>query len=196
MRSAERVIPDVPWRLVQSSTATPQGSVVYGVDVSSDRDWAAIVAAGRGADGRPVVQCMDYRPGTGWLFDALAAYVLNGSARLALELRSPAGALVPALHAAGLPVVEMSGVDVTQACGAFYDAVADSMLWVREDPRMDAAVGAAARQPVADAWRWGRKAGGDVTPLMAATIALGAWRASPSTEWAGSFTDLDDLIDP
>jgi hypothetical protein len=61
---------------------------------------------------------------------------------------------------------------------------------------MDAAVGAAARQPVADAWRWGRKAGGDVTPLMAATIALGAWRANPSTDWAGSFTDLDDLIDP
>jgi len=193
MRGVERVIPEVPWRVVQSPSAIPSGDVVFGVDVSPDRDWAAVVSAGLGGDGRPVLQCVDYRPGTGWLFDALAGYVLGGAGRIALEIRGPAGAILPALRSAGLPVIEMSGADVTQACGAFYDAVADSTLWVRSDPRFDAAVSAAAKQPVGDAWRWGRKAGGDVTPLMAATIALGAWRSHPTS--VAGVVNLADYLD-
>jgi hypothetical protein len=170
MRSSERVIPEATWRLVQSSTAKPAGALWFGVEVSPDRDWTAVVAAGTGD--RPTAEIVDYRPGVGWVADRVAGLVREHGGQVVLETRSPAGALVPDLTSHGVKVTELSAGDVTRACGWLYDQVADGRVWIRTDPRLDTAVGAAARQPVGDAWRFGRKAGGDVTPLGAMVMAL------------------------
>jgi hypothetical protein len=165
MKSSERVIPEAAWRLVQSSSAKPQGSLVFAVEVAPDRDWSAIVAAGDGADGRRVVELIDYRPGTGWVADRCTELCARHSGSVVVEKRSPAAAL-------GITgVVEMETADAVKASGGFYDAVADCRLWVRADPRFDSALIATAKQPVGDAWRFGRRGGRDVAPLVAATLA-------------------------
>ena len=168
MRSAERVIPDVTWRAACAPTHTPSNPLTFAVEVAPDRDWAAIVAAGKGADGT-VVELIDYRPGVGWLPDRCAQLVADHRARLVIEARSPASAVA-------LKAEEIATGDAVKAAGAFYDGIADGRLKVRSDPRFDAALAAASRQPVGDSWRFGRKAGGDVCPLNAAVLA--AWGAN------------------
>jgi hypothetical protein len=57
------------------------------------------------------------------------------------------------------------------ACGAFYDAVVAGTLAHLDQPVLLAAVTSARRRILGDAWAWGRRAGGDVSPLCAVTLA-------------------------
>jgi hypothetical protein len=69
--------------------------------------------------------------------------------------------------------VEVSGREFTQACGAFYDDVADGKVSVRSSSVLDAAVAGAARRTSGDAWAWTRrKSAADISPLVSATLAL------------------------
>lgn len=91
-----------------------------------------------------------------------------------MEATSPAGALVPGLRSKGVQVSEFTAAEVTRACGAFYDDIADGRVRIRIGPfheYLETAVAAVAKQPVADAWRWGRKRLDPITPLMAVTLA-------------------------
>jgi hypothetical protein len=162
------IVPADMWRTACSSTAAPQGPLTFAVEVSPDRDWAAIVAAGQSADGL-TLELVDYRPGTGWIAERCAQLKADHRGRVVIEARSPAAAVV------GLVADEIPSGDATKAHGAFYDAVADGTVKVRTDARFDTALAAAAKQPIGDLWRFGRKAGGDVSPLIAA--ALAAWAA-------------------
>jgi phage terminase large subunit-like protein len=56
--SAERLIPEATWRAACSSTAEPRTGIVFAVEVSQDRDMAAIVAAGYDSDGTPTLAVM------------------------------------------------------------------------------------------------------------------------------------------
>lgn len=181
--SDERVIPLVTWRLVQTATVSQDDPLTFGVEVSPDRDWAAIVSCGQGAE-RPCVELVDYRPGNGWVAPRLVELVAKHGGRAALESRGPAGALCTDLRASGVEIVELSASDATQAAGQFYDLVADGGVWVRSDERFETALSAAGKQPVADAWRFARRAGGDVCPLNAACVAVWAHR---NVEPPGSF---------
>lgn len=162
-RSSERVIPEASWRAICTSSYAPQGTLTYAVEVSPDRDWSAIATCGDGE--RPVVELIDYRPGTGWLGERCDDLRAKHGGTVVVEAQSPASAV-------GITnAVEMPKADAVKASGAFFDAVADQKLWVRDDSRFDTALAAAAKQPVADSWRFGRKTGRDVSPLIAATFA-------------------------
>ena len=180
------IIPVEKWRAACSSTVAPRDPLTFAVEVSPDREWAAIVAASSDADGA-VVELIDYRPGVGWLGARCAQLASDHKARVVREARSPAAAV------ADLEADEITTGDAVKAAGAFYDAIADGRLRVRSDQRFDAALAAASRQPVGDAWRFGRKAGGDVCPLNAAVLA--AFASGDSPVFQGGFTDLNDLFD-
>lgn len=178
-RSAERVIPEVPWRVACRGDVAPSGSLSFAVDVSPDRDWASIAVAGNG-----VGELVDHRAGVGWVVPRLIELVVAHAGNVALEPRGPVGALIPDLRAAGVPLVELGASDITQACGAFYDGIADGKIAIRVGPHhgpLDAAVSAVSRQPVADAWRWGRKGMEPITPLVAVTLALWVARTEVPT---------------
>lgn len=58
-------------------------------------------------------------------------------------------------------------------CGGFFDAVFAHGVRHRNDPRVDAALTAAKRHQVVDAWTWERtKVDVDAAPLVAVTGAL------------------------
>ena len=180
-RSSERVIPEVTWRVACRDDVAPSGRLSFAVDVSPDRDWASIAAAGGG-----VAELVDHRSGVGWVADRLVGLTAAHGGLVALEARSPAGALVPGLRAAGVEVLEMSGADVTQACGSFYDELADAKVKIRVGEHfaaLDAAASAVMKQPVADAWRWARRGLDPITPLVAVTLAVAANREPPAGFW-------------
>jgi hypothetical protein len=171
-KSAERVIPVATWSLVQTSSLSPEGRLTFALEVAPDRDWAAVSAAGVASDGLPIGELVDYRPGASWSVGRLVELTSRHGGRVAVESRGPAAALIGELRAAGVDVFEVSPSDVVRACGAFFDGVADRKLWIRADDRLDRAVSAASRKPEGDAWRFGRKAGGDVCPLNSLVLAL------------------------
>lgn len=187
--SSERVIPEPTWRAVCRDDVEPLGALSFAVDVTPDRDWTSIASGGG-----DVVEVVDRRPGVSWAAPRLAELLGRHGGTVVLDARAAAGVLIPDLRAAGVPVVELSTGEVTQACGGFYDSVADAKVWVRVGPHqdaLDAAVAAATRHYVADAWRWGRRETTDITPLMAVTLA----HAAKAPVFAGGFSDLDDWLD-
>jgi hypothetical protein len=89
----------------------------------------------------------------------------------------PAGSLIPDLEKAGLTVHPVTSRELIDACGGFYDAVLESKIRIRRNPKLDEAAAGAARRRVGDAWAWTRKsAAADISPLVAATLAI--WGAT------------------
>jgi hypothetical protein len=118
----------------------------------------------------------------------------------------PAGALVGPLMAAladaGVStdlVRQMSTVDMKQACEGFFTDVLEGRLRrpTGQGP-LDVAAADACDRRVGDAWLWDRRSATVPNcPLVAVTIARSLLLPGDADrDWAGSFTDLDDLIDP
>lgn len=171
----ERAIPLVTWMAARTDRAAA-APLTYSVDVSPDRDWTALAVAGGG-----VAELGDYRPGTGWVVDRLVELTHRRGARVVLDGSGPAASLIADLEARGVVVVRMSPSEVTAACGLFYDDLADGKkISIRANESLDVAAAAVTKKPVGDAWRWGRRGGTDVTPIMAITLAHATSRSGPT----------------
>lgn len=153
------------WQAVRSDDQFA-GGVTFAVDIDPDREYAAIAAA----DPDGLVELGDYRTGTGWVADRLVELCGRHDATVVLHSAGPAASLQPQLEAAGITVRCATGPDLRNACGAMFDAVVQLKVRVRRHPALDAAATTAAKRPSGDAWVWDRRSG-DVTPLVAATLA-------------------------
>lgn len=173
----EQVIAPEAWSAVADAEARPMDPVTFAVDVTPDRTWACIATCGGSPDGRPVLEVVDHRQGTSWLVDRLVELSERWNpAAVALDPAGPAGSLLPQLAAAGIEPLLLSARDAAQACGALYDAVSDGGLIHRDQAPLNAALAGAGRRPLGDAWAWSRKtSSSDISPLVAATVALWAW---------------------
>ena len=92
-----------------------------------------------------------------------------------VEAYSPARSIEPALKQARVKTFALSGGELMQACGGFYDAVTvdGSVTHIGQD-QLTASLMSAKRQSIGDAggWKWSRKfLDSDLTPIMAATCA-------------------------
>lgn len=156
-------------------------SVAFAVDVTPDRSMTALAVAGARADGLVHVEVIDHRPGTEWVAPRLLELQQRWwPEATVIDAGAPAGSLIPDLKLAGVHLAEATLREYAQACGQFYDAVVDSGT-VRHigQPELDQAVAAAAQRPLSDAWAWARKhAAGDISPLVAATLAYWGWLGS------------------
>lgn len=149
--------------------------VCFAFDVSPDRSVAAISAGGRREDGKRHAETVDHRGGTGWLTERLKALQkTHKPIAIRYDERSPAAALVTKLTNAGVKNLEpVTARQYTDAFGAFLDAANEDELRHLDTPELNAAVRGAAARPLGDALAWSRKSSGvDITPLVAATLAL------------------------
>ena len=166
MLDGSEVFPGPVWDRCVSYSAAPEGDLRFGVDVSPDRDTAAIAAC----DGE-VVELVEYRGGSlDWVVPRLRELSDRFGAPVSFDARGPAGGLD------GIAKLErarpMKSTDVIEACAVFFDAVADGRVSVRQDDSLDAAARAVVKKTIGDAYVWSRKASKrDVTPLYAATLA-------------------------
>jgi hypothetical protein len=91
-----------------------------------------------------------------------------------IDPASPAASLLVDLASLSIKVESTGAREYAQACEHFYDAVvtdATPTLTHIDQPVLNAAVGAARKRVLGDAWAWARRIGGDVCPLVAVTLA-------------------------
>jgi hypothetical protein len=161
------------WRDLIDVSSEPQDPVWFAVDVSPDQRSAAIGVAGRREDGLRHVEVVDHRAGTGWVADRAAEVATRHAGRVVVDGAGPAAALIPALVRAGVEVRKASAQDMARACGLLHSDVTERGMRHLGTPELDDALRAAAVRKLGDAWAWTRGAsGGDITPLVAVTLAL------------------------
>jgi Phage Terminase len=160
------------WPKLRNPDVQIGGVMALGADATPDRGFASIVAAGWAGKDQVVVELIDHRPGVGWVSSRLAELAAKWRPVLIVVDRgSPAGKLAPEMETMGLPVLSTDTGQYAGACGGFYDAVLDGRIYHRGQAPLDAAIGAARRRQIGDTWAWARREGGDVSPLVAATLA-------------------------
>lgn len=179
----------------------------FGVDVSNDRNRSSICVCGLRPDRKYHVELIEYRVGIGWMQSWFAerAQRYHGM-RVALQAKgAPVSSFAEIIGAVdGVEVIPCQGVDVAGWCGRLWDAVAacdpesdsDSVpLMHRSQPALDLAANIAATRPLGDgAWAWDRKKSlEDISPLVAATMALGA-ATSVEKKQKSAYDDGADLI--
>jgi len=153
----------------------PDLPIGFAVDVAPDRRTAAIAAVST-IDAKRYVTILEHRPnaGLGWVVERITAIAAQyPDLPWCIDPGAAAGALVADLNANDINVTTVSARDVAQACGAFHDAVVDNHISYRRQRALDDAVTAATVRPLGDAWAWDRRSSdGDISPLVAVTLAL------------------------
>ena len=167
------VIPDETWAGLAHRLSQTKDPIAFAADVTPDRAWASIGLAGRRHDGRWHVEVIENRRGTDWLAPRLAELAEKWSpCAVVVDPAGPVGSLLPELEEAGVEVLKASTREMGQACGAFYDAATQDRLRHLDQPILNAAVSAARKRPLGDAWAWHRRDATDISPLVAVTLAL------------------------
>lgn len=186
--SDERIIPTALWDAACSVDVSPSGRLVVAVDVNPERSWSSVAVADAGG----TVELVDHRPGTGWLVDRALEVASRWGAQVALDPAGPAGSFKPDLG----DVIEVSGRELGQACGAFYDDVTEGRAAIRRHSSLDSSVAGARRRSVGDAWAWARKdTSVDVSPLVAVTVARWAAMHLPDAVESGFLNLSEHLAD-
>lgn len=169
------VIPAATWAdLVAVAPVAPVAA--YGIDMSPERTQAS-VSVGLRHEGGVHVELADLKDAT-TNTDALVEWLVKRAGRripVVMDAYSPARSLEPILKKRGVMVRALSGNELMQACGGFYDAaVKDASLTHFDQTPLNLALSGAKKANLGDAggWKWSRKTLEiDLTPLLAATCA-------------------------
>jgi phage terminase large subunit-like protein len=169
------VITEAEWEACLDPRSEPVGRVALALDISPDRQWASIAAAGRRSDGLTHIELIEHRAGTSWVVERLTALIGKWSPYcVVVDAGSAAGSLLPELEAAGVTVTRPTVREVAGAAAALFDATRPETLGVRHlgQVPLTRAVAGAVQRPLADAWAWNRRGSTVViSPLVAASLA-------------------------
>jgi hypothetical protein len=198
---SERVIAREAWNACACTDESKriEGVKTFAVDVNPSRTWGSVAVAGRRDDELLHIAIVEHKRGTGWLIrknqdGTYAGLVVDlheahPDCRWVMDERGPAANLIPMMKEAGLEVIETSTRDYANACGGFYDAVDQARVrWPVPQPDLDDALASARTTTLGDAWKWAPRSStsADITPLVAATLAL----------WGAETQDPDDHLEP
>ena len=175
--SGTPVIAAGTWAAAGDSASYLSGMPCFAIDTTPDRSWSTIGVAGWRPDKRVHVEVVEHRPGTDWVVERVAELDRRWHPwPIMIDPASPAGAFLVDLASLGVRTETTSARDYAAACGQFYDAVvvepgAVPKVAHLDQPVLNVALGAARKRVLGDAWAWARKIGGDVSPLVAVTLA-------------------------
>lgn len=175
----EVVYPLEPWETSRDddSSVGATGFLVFGVDVSWDRETAYVAVAGYRDDdlihGQLIHSCNPVDVAA-YLEDRVrrfhpAAVVLQGGG-------SPVASLLEDIVRAvdgQCPVHDLTGPDISRACGVTHDVIKSGQLRHHGQPSLDHALRRAVSRPLGDGWALDRKKSPiDIAPLVALTNAV------------------------
>lgn len=181
--------PNVPtevWPdLLDADSVLRPPDVAFAIDVTPDRAYTSIGAAGINRDGLLHVELVDHRPGTDWVVARLRQLVDDHKpVGVGVDAGGPAGSLVDPLRKAGItmpddPAEPKPGQlalptvpQIAAMCGAFADDCRQDKLRHIGQPELAAAIAGARTKPLADSWKWTRRgSSADISPLVAITVA-------------------------
>lgn len=175
-----RLIPELAWLACGAGDAQAVGELELAVDVCPGHDgtprFGHIVAAGRGADGVPVLELIDSRPGTSWIVDRVAELDERHAVwGWTIDAVGPVRALKAELELT-VGAKRLHVATTQEACAAaerLHTAILEGHVRHRMQTVLDTAVAMAAKREVGDGqWCWGRRrSSGDVAPLVAGGLA-------------------------
>ena len=147
-----------------------QNYMVFGVDVSPDRDRASIGAAGiNGAF--TALEVIESENRIGWLKDRILQLHQKWRMPFVIDSGAAASSLIGELEAEGVSIIPINMRQYGQACGSFYDAVEEGTIAHLGDIRLQTAIEGATKRKLGEQWAWSRKSNVDITPLVACTNA-------------------------
>ncbi len=156
------------------------GKPAIAVDADPNLEWTSIAVAGHRADGLLHVELVDRFPSMEDAVAVLVAMHRKWQVPVHLDAKAAAGALVPLLMGAKVPVVETATADLLKACAGFKQQVADRKLRHRGQQPLDIAVAGAAVRTIGEGWAWARRSSSvSISPLVAVTLAANAVRSKP-----------------
>lgn len=170
------VIPAPAWadRAVMNVPDVPVSA--YGIDMNMERT-AASVSVGLRSDSGIHVELVDLKAAADNT-DSLVEWIVKRAGKrtpVVMDAYSPARSLEPILKRRGVMVRALSGNELMQACGGFYDAATkDKTLTHFDQHQLNVSLAGAKKASLGDAggWKWSRKTLEiDLTPLLAATCA-------------------------
>ena len=174
-------IDPVTWAACRNDEVMPGFEVSLGLDFTPERDRGALLVAGI-VEARPgdlvcALEVIEAGSDLDKLVARAAEIANRWNALIVIDRGSPAASTIPALErltaidGGGHRVRLISLTDLVRACGDFHDAAVHAQLSHRGDYRLTDAVASATKRKVGDAWTWQRRGHGDITPLVAATLA-------------------------
>lgn len=166
-----QVIGEAKWLDMELPRLELADPVALGVDVTPDRTWSAIGAAGRLVGGGRGDETIEHRPGTSWVIPRLKELDKHQPCVIVTSDR----AIADAAEDAGLKVYRAGSGDLASAASMYYDAVAGSEpdLYHLPDDEMTAAVAGATKRQLGDGWAWDRRSVSvNICPLVARSLAL------------------------
>ena len=169
------VIDAKAWADLMDAKAEALAPVCLSIDATMDRSASAIgIAAFIDQAGEvPLVDITEHGAGIAWTLER----VLSLSERwenvgVVVDPGGPAATLIPRLEEFGLTVHQTTTRQVAQACGLFYDGVAQGVLRHRGSEPLRLSVQGAVKRPLSQSWAFDRRrAISDPSPLMAAVLA-------------------------
>lgn len=181
----DHVIPLDLWDSLHNPQSVLQQPIGLAIDVSPER-WTSIAAAGRNQDDRLHVEIQEHKQGTSWVVDRTVEMVDRGNIDVVvIDGVGPAASLIGPLREAGVTVEVINMSEHGQACGRLVDLVAEDGLAHLGSLELRDAVRGARTRPLGDAWAWSRKNSTvDISPLVAATLALWGYSNVVLNNWA------------
>ena len=173
------------WNALADPKSRLRDPACLALDLSPERR-AAIAAAGRNDDGNLHVEVVMSNARPRDAVERLANISENHHpARVVVDGYGPAASVVAALQDAGVAVDTASASELGQACGIMVDVVTDRSLRHLGSAELTNAIRGASSRPLGDAWAWSRKSSSvDISPLVAATLAVWAAAGEPGTiDW-------------
>lgn len=172
-------IPKGAWMqcMVTEDDVEWDGTPLWSVDVSPERDWTSLGMAAEHVSGRCFLEVAAREPGVEWAVGHLKKLRESiGGNRVALDGSGPAGALEQDLIDEGFEVIRLGRQERVDACGALFDDVLAEDIVHCGAPELDAALAAAEKRYSGDAFVWGRtQSQDDITALYAVTLVRFAW---------------------
>lgn len=174
----DSAIPVPKWR-ARAISEVPESwpLAAVGLDMNPERTKVTIAVAAWSPDGVHVELAEDApfaESGTQALVDWLWARCKR-RVPVVLDAYSPVRSIEPELRKRGMTVRVLTGAELSQACGGFFDAVVkDKTLTHFGQEPLDMSLAGAVKQKFGDggAWKWNRKSlDVDLTPTLAATCA-------------------------
>lgn len=161
---------------IDRSAAPTEGLKAFGVDINADRTQLTIVAVRKPDDGPVHVEIVEQKSmsaGTGWAVDFLEK-AWPTTCAVVIDGMSPAASLLNDLAERKVRAMVTGAADMRKAAANFYDRSRTGGFTHIDDPRLNAALGAAVRRYSSDmAFTWDRRnLESDVSALIAGTLAL------------------------